>query len=185
YTTSYVEIQVLNPVYEHVKVCAAVKFQNKIEEGVSLISLYKDLEAYICPWSVDHGLELSLGGSINLDQTIHFISSRHYVSYVTHTSMLVLHDHGRTYDISDTEGVLLKDKTLYASTPWTVLVPMKVHAIKVIEDDLYRAPEKAAIENLRIGSEFVVVAPHGKKLKEVPTSAPRVDMGTVRIDIDL
>jgi len=51
----------------------------------------------------------------------------------------------------------LSDKTLFASKPWSVLISMKNHSIDIIDTDNYLSPGQAAVDNLRLGGEFILV----------------------------
>lgn len=167
YISPFVSVQVINPVYEEVKVSASVRFRDMAKKGTGIEDLHRDLRDFICPWYNDRSQEILFGGSVNLDELEAFLRNRSYIGYVTNVSMLILHYYDKYYSISDSVVASLEDKTLYASKPWAVLIPMKQHPIKLLETDEYISPGQAAVENLRLGNEFVVVDPK-KEDKPIP-----------------
>ena len=186
YSSPFVSIQVINPVYEEVKVTASIKFFDQSQNGIGVENLHRDLKNFICPWYDIVNHDMQFGGSINLDEIERFIDSRSYISYVTKLSILVLHYHDTNYSLSDSFLTPIEDKTIYASKPWSVLIPMIHHPITIIENEGFIPPVKAAIENLRLGSEFVLMEEQSeaesiKVSKEVLTITGKF----VTIDIDL
>lgn len=189
YTAPQVRVQVVNPVYEEVRVSAALKFVDPSKQGIGIEQLHRDLRSFMCPWFHDIHRDMLFGGSVNVDEIDTFIGSKSYISFVTNVSLLVLHYHDKDYSLSDSMSVSQTDKTLYGSKPWAVLVPMKQHPFTIIDQEVYMTPEKVAIENLRLGSEFVLSE---KKKKGTTTTTNETltpdlaqEYGYVSVEIDL
>lgn len=180
-----VNIQVINPVYEEVKVSASIVCGDENQQGIAIEQLHRDLHDFICPWYRDSGKEVLLGGNVYVDDIEAFIANRTYVSFVTKVSLLGLHYSNGDYQLSDTVEQRL-GKVLHASRPWVVLVPMRSHQLSLIAREAFIAPDKAAIENLRLGTEFVLAEQAKPSTKpaniEMDTTGA---FGYVSIKIDL
>ncbi len=186
YTAPFVRLQVINPVYEEVKISASIKFRDEIQKGTGVENIHRDLRTFICPWYADATREMEFGGSVNLDELEAFIRSRPYIGFVTNLSVLILHYHDKNYTLSDSAATSVLDKTLCASKPWVVLIPMQHHLISIIETDVYISPGQAAVENLRIGNEFVLGDKPGEKKGKKEVDTPMTDTGKyITIDIDI
>jgi hypothetical protein len=167
YTSPFVQIQVINPVYEEVKITASIKLRNSAQKGTVIENLNRSLIDFISPWYNDVLQEMCFCGSINMDDLEIFIRTRPDISYVTKLSMVVLHYSDTNYTLSDSVAAPIDKKIVYASNPWSVLIPMKNHMIDVIDTNEYINPNHAAIENLRIGNEFVLVEKETASTKKI------------------
>jgi hypothetical protein len=90
----------------------------------------------------------------------------------------------QAYSISDTVVTSDTVKTLHASKPWSVLVPIKTHQLSFLENDAVIEPEKVAIDNMRVGVEFII-SPSKENEKEKKTEVLPVFESYVFIDVDL
>jgi hypothetical protein len=186
YASPFVNIQVINPVYEEVKISASIKLKDQAYKGIGIENLHRDLRNFISPWYEDTNKEMHFNGSINMDELETFIETRSYISYVTNLSIMILHYSDKSYSISDSVLAPLANKTLYASRPWVVLVPMKQHMINLIESDEFIAPSQAAIENLRLGNEFIITDKETKPVIQRKEIDKKNNSGNfIVVDIDL
>lgn len=180
-----VNIRVINPVYEEIKVSASILCSDENQQGIAIEQLHRDLQDLICPWYRDPAKELLLGGSLLLEDVETFIANRSYITFVTKTSLLGLHYNNGDYHLSDTVAQNLT-RVVNASRPWAVLVPMKTHQLNLIAREAFVNPDRVAIENLRLGTEFVLSASQKSSL---PNKAPEMDtsgaFGYISIQIDL
>lgn len=159
------EITVKNPLYEKILIYGKVKFNPTIvKEGMSgkyLKELDADIKNFICPWLKEG--PVNLGGSLGKSALQNFIHDRPYVEGITKFSIVQVIEAQEEYEIEDTAIQSDKIEILYASTPWSVLIPEKVHQIQEIktrEDQAipYIPPVKAAIETMVVGTDFVIEA---------------------------
>ncbi len=155
--TSFAKVEVLNPVYEKVKISCIVRFEGGVNNGGYVKDLESDLGKFISPWfGVDQG-EMNFGGSIEKDDIQTYIEGLPYVEFLTKLSVVVLHYKDGEFSLSDSaenEGEVNK---LVASTPWSVLVADVNHNIEMIERYVYDTPLETKIETMKIGADFVII----------------------------
>jgi hypothetical protein len=152
----FVNVSVINPVYEEVKITAAIVLMDEAIKSGNEDELHRDVRSFICPWHNDSNEDMAFGGSIDLDDFCDFMAAQPYIRSVSRVSIVIVHYNDKAYTISDSVVSTDMSKTLYASRPWSVLIPMKNHQITIQEKDQNLTPEKAAIENMRLGNEFVI-----------------------------
>ena len=83
-TSPFVNLEVINPVYE----CLQVTCEVKLGSAYGDITYYSaqlitDLQGFIAPWSIDEDAKPSFEGKIYKSQIIDFIEERDYVDYIT------------------------------------------------------------------------------------------------------
>jgi hypothetical protein len=93
------------------------------------------------------------------------MESLDFVSFITGFSLVqVMENEGARleqegqYKIYDTVRDPANLPTVYASTPWSVLIPIAQHAIHFIYNHKYEYPSPAGVSNMSIGSDFVISA---------------------------
>lgn len=183
-TSPFVKLEVTNPVYEEVKITASLVFKDETQKGQGMEQLSRSLQAFIAPWSVDENAEMQFGGSVNLQDLIAYLDVLPYLKYSTNVSIWVINYHDKKYSIADTVVTSDHIKTLHASKPWSVLVPMKSHQLTFLEKDGFVEPEKVAIDNMRVGVEFVIGSKEGDSQKDKKETLPVFDK-YVSIDVDI
>jgi len=152
-SSPFVNIKVVNPVYEQVKVSCKIKFVNNENKGEYIHQLHEDLRRFLCPWFYKSSERVSFGGSIKHEEVLTFLESLDYIAFITKLAVVIVHYDNEVYSLSDSTE---ESKTLYTSAPWSILVPMQKHQVAIIEKTIHESPEKAAIENMRLGGDFVV-----------------------------
>jgi len=152
----YAQVEVINPVYERVKVSLKVVFEGSSNAGESVKKLENDLALFICPWFSKNQSEMSFGGGIERDDILSFVESLSYVRFVTKLSVIVLHYINGKYDISDSAANEGRKNELYSSTPWSVLIPSQRHEIEIIDKPSYEMASETRIETMKIGDDFVI-----------------------------
>jgi hypothetical protein len=182
--SAFAAIAVVNPTYEEVKITADIVLADEVTGEYEDV-LHRDIWNYLCPWYSNPQEDMAFGGSLDLDEVTEFINTRSYVKSVSKVSVLILQHNNQTYAITDSAQGAFDHKKLYSSQPWCVLIPMKQHQININTEEQNLTPEKVAIMNMRLGSEFVVAGKMENILPEdTPddTSSPR---GYVEFDIPL
>lgn len=174
----FVQVQVVNPSYEQVKVTAKITLDPDFKEGVYEDQLHRELRDFICPWYMEASRDIYFGGWLDLDDVVDFLLGRPYVQSCSQVSIVAVHYQEQQYALSDSVTTLDVDKRIYASRPWAVLVPMKNHHIIFSDSESFLPPEKAAIENMRLGNEFVV-QPHPAKDEAPQTTSAELQEGYV------
>ncbi|MCK6692463.1 MAG: hypothetical protein L6Q97_10210 [Thermoanaerobaculia bacterium] len=153
----FTDIQVINPVYEKIKVSCMVLLQKGFEhhKGQYLQLIQNELKAFICPWL--HDGMIGLGGHISKNDVLAFLNNRPYIRFITRFSLVqIFEPDDESYALADTANANADAEILYASTPWSVLTPAQ-HNIRFIATEDHLLPEIAAIEDMRLGTDFIVV----------------------------
>ncbi|MEQ9289286.1 MAG: hypothetical protein RIG77_20330 [Cyclobacteriaceae bacterium] len=154
--SSLTDIEVINPVYEKVRISCGVQMRNAESSGEFIEHLETDLRKFICPWFDKNQREMDFGGSIERDDTHSFIESLDYVKFITKLSVVVLHYKEGEYSISDSASHEGEANRLTSSTPWSVLVLDSNHGIELMDKSIHAKPEETRIETMKIGSDFVI-----------------------------
>ncbi len=178
-----VHIDVINPVYEKVKVSFKVVLASNSNTGEYVRQIEDELLKFICPWFGPKQEEMDFGGSIERDDILTFIESLPYVRFVTKLSVVVLHNVDGNYDISDSASNDGKANELKSSRPWSVLIPSTSHEIELMDKPAYEAATETRIETMKIGDDFVIT-----KEKEEDVEFPIFDIDKdtyFSIEIDL
>ena len=155
--SSFAEVEVINPVYEKVKISCIVRFEGGSNNGEYVKKIETDLSKFISPWfGADQG-EMLFGGAIERDDIQTYIESLPYVEFLSKLSVVILHFKDGHYSISDSAENEGEVNRLVSSTPWSVLVSDVDHNIEMIERNIYDTPLETSIETMKIGSDFVIV----------------------------
>ncbi|MGB3467532.1 MAG: baseplate J/gp47 family protein, partial [Cyclobacteriaceae bacterium] len=83
YRAPALTLQVLNPIYEGIKVDFKVKFRDGRDIGFYKRQLEDEIKAFLSPWAYDNSPEIVFGGKIHQSTIINFIDERDYVDFVT------------------------------------------------------------------------------------------------------
>jgi hypothetical protein len=151
----FADLQVINPVFERVRVSCKVRLENDRSTGEFVDRLERDLRQFICPWFANEQGEMRFGGDIEKDDVLSFIESLDYVKFVTKLSIVVLHYNDGEHSLSDSASDA-GNMAIASSTPWSVLVPDSEHDIELIDKSISEAPEHTRIETMKIGTNFVI-----------------------------
>lgn len=155
---AFARIRVVNPSYERLKVSCSLMLKAEFEskKGVILKQLHRDIRDYICPWV--KGQSLELGRELSKNDLFAFIRDQPYVRYITGFSIVQVFETAPDYyELRDTAGRESDAETLRPGNPWSVFVPVGEHLIHFVDKEAFGAPEQAAIDIMRIGSDFVVL----------------------------
>ncbi len=130
-TSRFVNLEVINPKFEEVKVAFDVVFYDEYaaDNGYYTNLLEEEIKRYLSPWAFDDGAEIVFGGTIHGSSIINFIEERKYVSYIRNFVMQVLDEDGNP--LADTNGTDIDD--VKASTAKSVLVSSDAHSINWIQ----------------------------------------------------
>lgn len=169
------KIQVINPVYETVRVSCTIQFENQSNSGQYVKKLRNDLRNFICPWFRSEQGEMEFGGSIERSVIFSFVDSLSYVNFVTGLSVLVLHDKNGRFSLSDSASDNGKLNRINSTMPWSVLVPDENHEIKITNRMVHSEPQEATIDTMQVGSYFVIAEESENDLK-VPTFDRKKDV---------
>lgn len=189
--STFVNVEVINPVYELVKLTCDVIFNSKGNEGALFKQLNKDIKHYICPWIDDEITSINLGGSINKDSILSFIEQLPYVKFVTRLSLVQIFQNSQSsmasYEFEDTASNIKSTSILKAFTPWSILVPVDTHNFGLLDTATYTAPVSAGLDSMSIGIDYVIkeeVKEEEDYFQEIIEGEPEATQRFI-LDIDL
>ncbi|WP_299441134.1 baseplate J/gp47 family protein [uncultured Aquimarina sp.] len=81
--TLHVTTQVINPVYEEVKVILKAKFYEGKDENFYKTQLKKDIAKLLAPWAFEETTSIDFGTTLHESSVIDYIEKLEYVDYVT------------------------------------------------------------------------------------------------------
>ncbi|MGB1204932.1 MAG: hypothetical protein ACPG5B_04750 [Chitinophagales bacterium] len=82
HTTPFLQLKVVNPIYEEVQVKIHVGFEKTYDEGYYIHVLNEDIKRFLSPWAYEHGRDIVFGGSIHKSAIINFVEELEYIKYV-------------------------------------------------------------------------------------------------------
>ncbi len=82
YTDKLDYLQVLNPLYEPLKVKTCVRFYEGLDAAYYQYVLNQDLKAFLSPWAFDANKEINFGSAYHKSAILNFIEERKYVDVV-------------------------------------------------------------------------------------------------------
>lgn len=153
------EIEVSNPRYERVQVRCSVKFNSNISSGLHVKQLNSAISDYFNPWEnyrENTGFDWRLG----CEDLHSYIEHLEYVDYVTGLSIVHIYPRHEHYHVlHDTAGSSSSEpEKIRSHFPWCLPLPDKQHAIKVIDDFKQRPPILLGINEMEVGSNFILGA---------------------------
>lgn len=119
-------LQVVNPLFEQVKVEFKVSFYGEVDAGYYQQQLEEDIMRFLSPWAWEEGEDLSFGGGMHRSLILNFVEERPYVDYVTDFRMKHLVE-GEIHD-----GDASRIET---TTARSVLVSHPSHGVRIMEVD--------------------------------------------------
>lgn len=170
----FAEIDVLNPFYERVRVIASIKLKSGLlNDGYYLNLLNDDLRSYLTPWLWNEDGNDHFGNSVYQSRIMSFIQSRPYVDFVTGFSVIktwndmgevAIDDSARQPDADDDDDTdetpeeekKINREELKPLYPWSILVSADEHDLTIIRKETYIKPEPRGIDNMLIGSDFII-----------------------------
>lgn len=175
-SSPHANIKIINPSYEWLKISADILLKPKLknQSGKYLDMLYRDIENFICPW-LETGI-VKIGGGFKKRDLLLYILNRPYIEYVTSFSVVHVFEEVREIEKESedgNEGLIITEKRyeydlldsaqpsqtrdeIRATKPWSILVPADLHMIDFSENKSYSKPQIAAIDQMVIGTDFVV-----------------------------
>lgn len=146
----FASIEVINPVYEEVKVNLEVKFKKGYEKGVYANELQKAIKSFLSPWLFNQSEDIRLGVIIPSSIILDFISKRYYVEAIGNFSIL-------KYTGSNITKISDYDNQLTSTYPWSVMISSDNHRIKVVDNiDPNSNFRYGGVDDMSIEDDFIV-----------------------------
>lgn len=151
-------ISVENPVYEQIQIRCTVRLKKGLSGGYYINRLNDDISEFLSPWS-GRGYRVHFGWCVRQHDVESFILGQDYVDSVTGFSMLRIAPTGEdTYSLSDTaaEQDAASGVQITPRYPWSIAVPIRMHAIDITLAPASLPPERVGLKTLDIGSTFII-----------------------------
>ena len=113
----HVELNVINPDYEEVRVEVSVKFNEGYDNNLYTPKLNEDITRFLSPWAFDTEAPITFGITLHRNRMIQFIEQLEYIDYV---------DEIKLY-----QNDQFKKVSCEPSTPKSILVSVRQHLITV------------------------------------------------------
>ena len=85
--SGFVDIRVVNPDYEEVRVRFDVRFHPGRDEQYYKRQLEQDVIRFLSPWLYDEAVDLTFGGRVHRSSILNFVDEREYVDFVVDFEM--------------------------------------------------------------------------------------------------
>ena len=174
------DIHVINPVYETLKVFAHVELSREGDSTAYRDELDAALSVYLQPWRPGPGKRMRAmpigSGQVHLYDLSAFIQQQKHVTRLRAISMLhtfqtedgyvsrwVPVDDAAGHTNSGLSPRLSAQDQVFASAPWSVLIPAARHSVVIVEPTEEDRKIDPGIVNLSVGSDFVLGRTEEKK----------------------
>lgn len=119
-SSSWVEIQVVNPEYERIQVKFHIQFKEAFQSNFDYYrrELEQSVISFLAPWTSSEGREISFGGKIYRSSILNFVEEQSYVDYVIDFEMY----------LGKVNGTNLNEIT--ASSARSILTSQQTHVIE-------------------------------------------------------
>lgn len=155
FISPFSKLEVSNPVFEKLKVRAAVQFKYINQAGYYRDKLTKELIEFLSPNPGDFQKEKGFIRAIYKTEIQNFMESRPYVDSITAFSVLQIVEVQGKYKIIDT-AENRKIERLRTISPYAILTSAPSHQLEISNDLSLKDPDLASIGDLTIDSEFII-----------------------------
>jgi hypothetical protein len=161
----FIKVDVVNPVYERVKVVCGVIFndtKHKDSIGNNINKLNQDIRRFISPWLFNADSDVQMEGRLYLSEILNFIKKCPYVIHVTSFSVLhfyhIYDEQTGRYEAKVVDSAIQKVDFLKGSLPGSILISAPEHEISILPERKYLKPQESGIGGLVIGEELLVTS---------------------------
>lgn len=163
----FIDLDVINPVYEHMRVFADVRFVSGKGAGQYLKKLNEELRVYIAPWIEDPMAEPLFQRRFPIEDIQSFIQSRPYVDFVTKVSAVKVDRTNQEswgnkevangpYSLRDTGVNLERNNETRGRYPWSIVTTASMHHLVHKSSNQSEKPDHAGYEELYLNEDFVI-----------------------------
>lgn len=154
YASPFVDIDVINPVYEEVTAFCGVALKEGESAGVAIQGICDSLRACIAPWEENRQSPV-FGHSFSLHEMLSCVKEGGKVSAVHGVKLVkIIHDNNDCYHLREYNSVTDEEQLVAPSVPWAVLVPAVRHYVKVLSAEEWR--QEIEYGDLEIDNTFVI-----------------------------
>ena len=155
------------------------------QKGLALQRLNEQLSTLLCPWNAT-GLNKGIDWLLDIKEIESFINRLPYINFVTDFSVLHIshddNDEERYYRLNDSVTLQHssdgKKKThtklcIRPQYPWSILMPVAQHALKLCSVMKVIEPKSTGICELEIGNNFIIQGDNINGTKKLPDETIR------------
>ena len=142
------EVSVVNPVYEKIRLKFSVKFKSGYNERLAFKQLYDKINSFLNPWTSNK--IISYGGLIPSTVLLNEIELEESVDYVTNFSAF----HIVNNEIVNLNTANRNDLVISAMSPVSVFIPDNQHKLLSFNDKI--STDKPGINDMMIGNDFLI-----------------------------
>ena len=154
YTSPFVKVDVINPVYEEVTVFCGISLKGGEAAGTAIQEVHEGLRDCIAPWN-KLGETPVFGYSFSMRDLQSRIKESKGVSTIHGIKLLqvVIGDEGK-YDLREYISTDGEELVIAPSVPWAILVPASRHYVKLVSEGEWR--KEIEIGDFEIDNTFVI-----------------------------
>jgi hypothetical protein len=152
----FVNIEVVNPTYDELKVIVELKIRKDYEQGASIEMLQNDLFELLSPWSLYQSNELKFNNNIYPSDIFEFIMKKEYVDIITKFSLVKEAKHAKTSSLIKINSY---NSYIAATYPWSIIISAPSHIISINTDKLSSTETVSAndgVAGMSINKDFIV-----------------------------
>ena len=129
HTSTFVDIDVVNPRFERIHIDVEVRFRDGYDAGFYTKRLNQELKEYLSPWAFDSEAwdQLRFTTRIYRSRIIAFIEQRPYVDFIYKLEL-------KQYSQDNTHVTLIENEAASATTHQSILVSASEHTITFLSD---------------------------------------------------
>lgn len=129
-TSPFININVINPVYEIIQVKCNIIFKSGLREEQLVNKLNQEISNYISPWS-DNGLDVKIGGDINRPKFTAFLMGLDFVKFVSNINFIDPYNNEKNKsDVGDEK----KQSMTKTKLKYRVLISSSTHQINIMKE---------------------------------------------------
>lgn len=122
YKSMHVELKVMNPEYQAIKIETFVKFNTGYDDVLYKSILSDDITKLLAPWAFDETKQIEFGGTLHKSVLIDYIENLDYIDYIESIKIKVIKRLGQT--ITEIEV-----PSYSATSPLTIMVSHTEHKV--------------------------------------------------------
>jgi len=157
YISPFVSIEVRNPSYERIRVICSVKFSEVHNHGYYIQQLNAHINNFLSGNMGGDSHGTLAGKIVYCSDIITYIRTLPFILSVESFSIIqAATDLNGNYVLIDTADEKNEKDGLSATKPWSVLIPSSSHQITVLPNNKSDITKPAGIDNLQLGSDFII-----------------------------
>ena len=150
YCSPFINLNIINPSYEKIKVMIRVNFKNIADEKILKEKLNNDICFFISPWLIKPEININISSKISVMALVKFIKSKPYINIIENLYVLKICENKikYTYKFND---------IIYPENNHSIFYSEEKHTI-IVDDLSKNVKTDINIENARISEDMIIGA---------------------------